>query len=273
MVLIFARDGLLAVEVASREKSVALSTRASPIAWRASMRWFRSISGNRVLLSECYELGSVLLEVRPKRCKVILAGSVQPPTAIVPSPLGDPDLVTAGSMAAAAAMNPTVTCGASRGTAAKSRGATIAARGAAVLYADGHLITLDESGLLQLIKVDPKSGCRSSRSIDLDRPAQESPTAGPAILGRTGAQPRIALCPRQRPGALPGTDPRKGVRPQKPNGPKGASHFWGLTPFRGLVLGLKIKRSGCGSMLPAVATHGARAGATAGIDEDPRLRL
>ncbi len=176
MVLIFAREGLLAVEADAGKPLWHFPYRARSLESVNAM--VPVISGSRVLLSECYEIGSVLLEVSREGCEVVWQDPPNRRQQAFRAHWATPILVDGWLYGCSGRNEPDSDLRCISWHNGQVAWADDRRSRCSLLYVDGHLVTLDESGLLELIKVDPERLSVIS-SIDLERAA-----AGRQPLGR-----------------------------------------------------------------------------------------
>jgi outer membrane protein assembly factor BamB len=153
VVLLFAREGLLAVQADSGEVLWHHPFRSRLMESVNSM--MPVVSGNRVLISECYEVGSTLLEVDLEGVREVWKDPSNRRQQRMRAHWATPILVDDWLYGASGRNEPDsdLRC---VGWTDPTLGWLDPRRSrASLLYADGHFVVLDEDGSLQLIKADP----------------------------------------------------------------------------------------------------------------------
>lgn len=175
MVLIFAREGLLAVEAESGNALWHYPFRARSLESVNAM--VPVVSGNRVLLSECYEIGAVMLEISPQGCEEVWKDPPNRRQQSFRAHWATPILVDGWLYGCSGRNEPDSDMRCIAWDSGKLAWSDSRRSRCSVLSVDGHLVTLDESGLLELIEVDPERFSVVTR-IDLDRPAADRQPLG-----------------------------------------------------------------------------------------------
>jgi outer membrane protein assembly factor BamB len=176
VVLIFAREGLWAFEADTGKQLWHYPHRARSLESVNAM--VPVVSENRVLISECYEIGAVLLEVSLDGCQVVWEDPPNRRQQSLRAHWATPILIDGWLYGCSGRNEPDsdLRCLAwENGRVAWSDNRRSRC---SVMYVDGHLVALDESGLLQVLKIDPER-LNVVASLELDRPA-----AGRQPLGR-----------------------------------------------------------------------------------------
>lgn len=153
LVLLFARDGLLAVDADTGKALWHYPHRSRMLESVNAM--VPVVSGNRVLISECYEVGSVLLEVDVDSVREVWKDPVSRRQQAMRAHWSTPIVVDDWLYGASGRNEPDsdLRC---IGLTDRSPGWVDFRRSrASLLHIDGHFVVLDESGLLQLVKADP----------------------------------------------------------------------------------------------------------------------
>lgn len=153
LALIFARDGLLAVDADTGQALWHYPHRSRMMESVNAM--VPVVSGNRVLISECYEVGSVLLEVDVDSVREVWKDPLSRRQQAMRAHWSTPIVVDDWLYGASGRNEPDSDL--------RCIGFTDRAPGwvdyrrsrASLLYLDGHFVVLDESGLMQLVKADP----------------------------------------------------------------------------------------------------------------------
>jgi len=167
MILLFARDALLAVAADSgnllwkyphRSRILESVNGIVPV-----------VSGNRVLISECYEIGAAVLEVSPTGYTEVWKDPSNRRQQAMRAHWATP-IVIGGWLYGCSGRNEPdsdLRCiSLDNGQVAWSDNRRSRS---SLLHVDGHLVVLDESGLMQLIKVDPER-LQVVTAIDLAMP-------------------------------------------------------------------------------------------------------
>ncbi len=176
MVLVFAREGLLAVEADTGEPLWHYPRRARSLESVNAM--VPVIAGNQVLLSECYEIGSVLLEISATGYKVLWQDPPNRRLQAFRAHWSTPILVDGWLYGCSGRNEPDSDLRCIAWDSGKLAWSDSRRSRSSVMYIDKHLIVLDESGLLELIKVNPER-LEVVASLHLEVPA-----AGRKSLGR-----------------------------------------------------------------------------------------
>ncbi len=181
LVLIFARDGLLAVDADSGEPRWHYPHRARLLESVNAM--VPIVSGNRVLISECYEVGAVLLEIGRDGPREIWKDAPNRRLQAMRSHWSTPILVDGWLYGCSGRNEPDsdLRC---IGWEDRARGWVDSRRSrSSLMYVDDHFVVLDESGLMQLIKADPTRFSPVTET-HLEAPTADRTAAGYLPLGR-----------------------------------------------------------------------------------------
>jgi len=154
IVLMFARDSLLAVDPANGKVLWDYPHRARIL--ESVNGIVPVVSGNRVLISECYEVGAALLEVSASGAKEVWKDPSSRRQQALRAHWATPIVVGDWLFGCSGRNEPDsdLRCIAwNSGELAWSDGRRSRS---SLLYVDGHFVVLDESGLMQLIKANPQ---------------------------------------------------------------------------------------------------------------------
>jgi outer membrane protein assembly factor BamB len=175
ILLVFARDGLLAVDPDNgtllwdyphRSRILESVNGIVPV-----------VSGNRVFLSECYEVGAVMLQASRDGVTEVWKDPSNRRLQSFRAHWATPIVVGDFLFGCSGRNEPDSDLRCIRWDNGKVAWGDNRRSRSSLLHVDGHLVVLDESGLLELIKVDPDR-LNVITSIDLDRPAPGRPTLG-----------------------------------------------------------------------------------------------
>jgi outer membrane protein assembly factor BamB len=155
VILIFARDGLLAVE-AETGKALWHYPHRSPMLESVNAM-VPVVSGNRVLISECYEVGSVLLEVRLDGVREIWKDPPSRRLQFFRAHWSTPILVDDWIFGCSGRNQPDSDLRAVRLSDRAEGWVDRRHVRSSLLHVDGHFVVLDENGLMELIKADPSN--------------------------------------------------------------------------------------------------------------------
>ncbi len=175
MVLIFAREGLLAVEANTGKPLWHFPHRARGLESVNAM--VPVIHGNQALLSECYEIGSVLLEISPTGYRVLWQDPPNRRLQAFRAHWATPILIDGWLYGCSGRNEPDSDFRCIAWNSGKLAWSDRRRSRCSVLYVDQHLIVLDESGLLELVKVNPEQ-MEVVGSINLEIPAADRKPLG-----------------------------------------------------------------------------------------------
>jgi len=153
LALIFARDALLAVDVASGKVLWEYPHRARILESVNSI--VPVVSGNRVLISECYEVGAVMLEVTANGYKEIWKDPSNRRQQSLRAHWATPIVVGDWLFGCSGRNEPDSDLRCIRWDSGEVAWSDGRRSRSSLMYVDGHFVVLDETGLMQLIKVNP----------------------------------------------------------------------------------------------------------------------
>lgn len=178
VVLLLARDGLLAVTADDgrqlwhyphRSRMLESVNAAVPV-----------VSGNQLLISECYEVGSVMLEVSLAGVQEVWKDPPNRRQQILRAHWATPILVDGWLYGCSGRNEPDSDLRCFRWSDREIGWIDPRRSRSSLMYVDGHFVVLDESGLLQLVRADARE-MEVVSEIHLERP--------PAALTAVGYQP------------------------------------------------------------------------------------
>lgn len=175
MVLIFARDALLAIDPASGKVLWDYPHRARIL--ESVNGVVPVVSGNRVLISECYEVGSVLLEVTADGFKEVWKDPSNRRQQSLRAHWATPIVVGDWLFGCSGRNEPDSDLRCVRWDSGEVAWSDGRRSRSSLLYVDGHFVVLDESGLMQLIKMNPEK-MEVIAEIDLSIPSKNRQPLG-----------------------------------------------------------------------------------------------
>ena len=175
IVILLAREGLLAVDPESGKQLWHFPFRAKILESVNAM--VPVVIGNRVFISDCYEVGATLLEVSVDGYKVIWEDSENRRTQSFRAHWATPIVIDDFLYGCSGRNEPDSDFRCIQWLTGKVSWSDNRRSRASVMYVDGHLIVLDEGGEMQLLRVDPQQ-LSLVTSIDLHEPNGDRPTLG-----------------------------------------------------------------------------------------------
>jgi outer membrane protein assembly factor BamB len=175
LVLIFARDALLAFDVDSGKMLWDYPHRARIL--ESVNGIVPVVSGNRVLISECYEVGAVMLEVTGSGYKEIWKDPSSRRQQSLRAHWATPIVVGDWLFGCSGRNEPDSDLRCIRWDSGEVSWSDGRRSRSSLLYVDNHFVVLDESGLMQLIKVNPEK-MEVITEIDLSVPGKNRQPLG-----------------------------------------------------------------------------------------------
>ena len=175
IVLLFARDALLAVDVNNGKLLWDYPHRARILESVNSI--VPVVSGNRVLISECYEVGAALLEVTASGYKEIWKDPSSRRQQAIRAHWATPIVVGDWLFGCSGRNEPDSDLRCIRWDSGEVAWSDGRRSRSSLLYVDGHFVVLDESGLMQLIKMNPEK-LEVIAEIDLSIPSKNRQPLG-----------------------------------------------------------------------------------------------
>ena len=200
IVLVFARDALLAVDVASGKSLWSYPHRARILESVNSI--VPVVSGNRVLISECYEVGAALLEVNASGYKEIWKDPSSRRQQAIRAHWATPIVVGDWLFGCSGRNEPDSDLRCIRWDSGEVAWSDGRRSRSSLMYVDGHFVVLDESGLMQLIKVNPEKldviaeidlSIRSKNRQPLGNPYWAAPAISHGLLYVRGSDRVLCL--------------------------------------------------------------------------------
>lgn len=174
-VIMFARQGLLAIDPESGKQLWHFPYRAEIM--ESVNAIVPVVIGNRVFISECYEHGAVLLEVSADGCDVIWQDSENRNKQAFRAHWATPIAIDNFLYGCSGRNEPDSDFRCIDWLTGKVSWSDKRRSRASLMYVDQHLIVLDESGEMQLLRVDPQQ-LSLVTSINLHEPKDNRPALG-----------------------------------------------------------------------------------------------
>lgn len=174
-VLVLARDGLLAVDPELGETVWKYPHRADLM--ESVNAIMPVVIGNRVFISDCYQVGAAVLEVTAKGYEVVWKDDDNRRLQSFRAHWATPIAVDGFLYGCSGRNEPDSDLRCIDLATGKLAWSDQRRSRVSVMYIDNHFVVLDESGLMQLIQVDPQQ-LSLVTSLDLDQPADNRPALG-----------------------------------------------------------------------------------------------
>ncbi|MGV3485872.1 MAG: PQQ-binding-like beta-propeller repeat protein [Planctomycetaceae bacterium] len=175
IVLLLARDGLLAVDPDSGKTLWHYPHRATSLESVNAM--VPVVQGNRVFISDCYEIGSAVLEVSADGYQVLWKDVDNRRLQSFRAHWATPISIGNFLYGCSGRNEPDSDLRCIEWATGKVAWSDNRRSRVSLMYVDDHFVVLDETGMMQLIRVDPQK-LSLVTSIDLDQPAAGRPALG-----------------------------------------------------------------------------------------------
>lgn len=153
LLLVFARDALLAIDPAQGKLLWEYPHRARIL--ESVNGIVPVVAGNQVLISECYEVGAVMLEVSSTGCREVWKDPTNRRQQALRAHWATPIVVGDWLFGCSGRNEPDSDLRCIRWDSGKVAWSDGRRSRSSLLYVDGHFVVLDESGLMQLIRANP----------------------------------------------------------------------------------------------------------------------